>query len=126
MFLRRLRDGAWKILAIDDGRSDNLETFLVDCERATDVDQLEALFDEIENGNLNPRMLPKKKCHHVAEKIWQLTQRKVRILWFYDKDHTIIVCLAFIKMTDKTPNAKKKRAIALRNQYFEEKQAAAN
>ena len=62
-------------------------------------------------------------CHQVEEKLYQLSQGSLRVLWFYDRDRIIICTHGFIKKTRKTPKNEKKHAKSLMGKYFEEKKS---
>lgn len=88
-----------------------------------DLNRLLALLEMISQDPQGPRLLPKKISHHVDAngKIFQLTARKIRVLYFYSEtEKKVIICShSFIKTTRKTPVAETKKAEKLRTAYHE-------
>lgn len=126
MFLLPIRKGKWNILTTCDncGNSPLLD-FLegLDEKYYIDRDRLLALLETISGDAQGPRLLRKTISHHVDKngKIFQLTARKLRLLYFYsENDRKVIICShSFIKTTQKTPVAETKKAEELRVAYHE-------
>ena len=55
--------------------------------------------------DLNPDI-----CHQVEEKIFQFSQGRIRVLWFYDQNKIILCTHGFVKKTQKTPQKELKLA----------------
>ena len=70
--------------------------------------------------DLNPDI-----CHQVEEKIFQFSQGRIRVLWFYDQNKIILCTHGFVKKTQKTPQSEKDHAKSMMSRYFEEKRSAA-
>ena len=51
-------------------------------------------------------------------KIWQITAKRIRVLFFYDKGHIVICTHGFIKKSGATPKAEKHSAISACKDYF--------
>ena len=62
-------------------------------------------------------------CHQIEGKIYQFSQGRIRVLWFYDENKIILCTHGFVKKTRKTPRREKQHAKAIMDKYFEEKQS---
>ena len=50
-----------------------------------------------------PQYLSTEISHNIADDIFQFTQGRIRITWFYDKGKMIVCCYSFVKKGQKTP-----------------------
>jgi phage-related protein len=62
-----------------------------------------------------------KICHQIEGDIWQIELGRVRILWFYDEGHVVVLSHGFLKSSQKTPEAEKSLARAALKEYRETK-----
>lgn len=74
-----------------------------------------------------PKYLGTDNCHSITDatlpdgrtiKIWQITAKRIRVLFFYDKGHVVICTHGFIKKSGATPKAEKLNAISACKDYF--------
>lgn len=57
-------------------------------------------------------------CHQIERKIYQFTQGRIRVLWFYDGGKIVICTHGFVKKTPRTPTREINQAKALMKNYF--------
>ncbi len=61
--------------------------------------------------------------HKIRGKIWQFSQGRLRILWFYDEGKMVICTGGFVKEAPKTPQGEIDSAESFRKRYREAKKA---
>ena len=122
MFLRRIREGAYKILAIGEGNDCQVEVFLKELEEENPK----------ESAKINAR-LDYVKDHGPPSNIQQCRPLKkwggfefkagsVRITFFWDKGRMIICSMGFLKDGKKTFKPYLEKLKSDRQAYFAEKE----
>lgn len=126
MRLKILERGSWTVTAVEEmsqsGQYDcPFETTLMSLGPNYDrsVDGLLALLEKLAQHGI--RILNTDLCHEADSnnKIFEFIKGDIRLLWFYGAGNKIIICShAFIKKRQKTPEAEKNRAIAIKDRYM--------
>ena len=69
--------------------------------------------------------ISKKFVKHIREEVYELRTEYgsniYRVFFCFDKGHIVILFNGFQKKTDKTPESEIKKAIRLKNEYYESK-----
>ena len=121
MRLKKIASGTYTLYAIASDRDDcPLLDFLkkLGPNLHENRSALIALFDQVAADPDGPRLLPKTKSHTIAPGIWQFTEGRLRVAWFYDKGKIIICTHGFLKKTQGTRDSDKKEALKSREAYL--------
>lgn len=93
----------------------------LDDKSAAAIDSLKEAISEV-GGTYDPKKLKKLKPHPIFELRERTPRGAIRILAFYDKtdpgNTALVLCFAFFKKVQKTPQDHIKRALRLRAEYF--------
>ena len=121
--LYTVKRGVWRVDAICDAAG---RTF-IDLLNLSDKEsaKVAAVLDRIADAVKGPESIPEDRNHLIdpAARIWQLRVDECRILWFYDKGRVVICCHAYRKKSNKAPKGEVAKACAVKDAYFEAKQA---
>lgn len=124
MNLKPVEIDNYKIYAVEDSPGKcHLLDFLanIPSNQKSSRNQLLIIFKQAaQNG---PQKLSQERCHEAdgQNKIFEFIANNLRVLWFYDDGKLVICTHVFVKKSPSTPQAEKKRAIALKKLYFENK-----
>ncbi|MBU1206172.1 MAG: type II toxin-antitoxin system RelE/ParE family toxin [Proteobacteria bacterium] len=123
MILVEICRGVYKIFALGDSPNRcQLLDFLDDLESnlQKDGDRVLALLKRVarEGPPKNPDI-----CHQIGNKIYQFSQGRLRVIWFYDEGKMIICTQGFIKKTPRTPQGEISNAKLAMKSYFEAKKS---
>lgn len=123
MQIEKLTSSTYSVYTVCDNRGDSqVLDFLtsLDGSLSNDVSRMLELLESCANQGL-PRNA--KICHIIdrANKIWQLRQGDLRVLFFTDKGKMILCTHGFIKKQNKTPEKDIKRANSAKKVYVQAK-----
>lgn len=121
MPLTTIREGAWRVVAVTNDRGDSpLLSFLAELEGplARDGHRTLALFERMSKHG-PPRST--EVSHRLVDGLWQLSQGRVRVVWFFDRDRVLVMSHGFVKKGRKTPALELARGRRHRQQYFRER-----
>lgn len=130
MRLLEIANNQWQILAPVEGQDDEGAELCPVLEFITghfggkysaSAKGLLAMLEKTSTSENGPRIFNDDQCHEVdkSESIFEFIKGDLRLLWFYGKDRKVVVCShGFLKKSQKTPDAERQRAIALKKQYM--------
>ena len=121
MPLTTIREGAWRVLAVTNDRGDcPLLSFLAELEGplAKDGTRMLALLERMSKHG-PPR--DTEVSHRLVDGLWQLSQGRMRLIWFFDRDRVLVMSHGFVKKGRTTPALELARGRRHRQQYFRER-----
>jgi phage-related protein len=62
-------------------------------------------------------------CASLGDDIYELHKSGIRVLFFYDMEHTIVCTHAYTKQSSKLGHGEKERAVTAKIKYFEAKRS---
>lgn len=129
---------AWRVVAHANGQNEDQCDFILWVEALDSAMRKDALtvlakLLRVCASDSGPTIFNPDECHHVHtarvrapsggyrnEKIWQLSGRQVRLLWFYGGDgKVVVVSHCYVKKTKTTPAGERDKAERLCQKYFE-------
>lgn len=125
MILEELHNIMWRVIAVcDDDENSVLDELCEALSGDLEQDGEKLAADLKKLSTHGPRIFNDDKCHQICKKeqIYQLTSKRLRMLWFYDKNMVIVCAHGFVKYTQKTPKHIKERAVEVKKQYFNDKE----
>lgn len=121
MIVRLICQEEWRLVAICNSAH---ETFLDELALTAKAEAgLLAALNRL--AMLGPDSFNSELLHwvHKDPKIFQLSKGKIRALWFYADDSTMVLCNAFVKKTQKTPPGVIESALRFFDAYQDAKTA---
>lgn len=129
MLLRSVAQGRWRLFAVCTPRGDcELLEFLSDQagdKVARAKREMVGFLDWVAHQpNGPPRNAEISHLVNREYSLWQFSPGHViRVLWFYDEGHLLILSHGFVKKTKRTPQQEIDRAIQAAKQYWQAKRA---
>lgn len=113
-----LRGRHWEIVALLRSNRNHVADF-VDELPVPAQKKITRMFRIIADAEDGPFMFRnEQKMRHLGEELYELKSDQVRLLFFVDRPHRLVVATGFLKKTSKTPRGEIERATRVRAQYY--------
>lgn len=124
MRLQRVRGGEWQVLAVCTDRGDcPLLEFLTGLEGGLVKDGRRTL-KLLDRVALHGPARSTDISHQLGPGLWEFSQGRIRIFWFYDEGRLVVCSQGFVKKRQKIPASEIERAQEYQRRYLAAKTQA--